>query len=128
MKQTLPEDSETILAPWRDPEQLQGFWRPRGVEQLPKNKRNECSKLTTNSVKDELNEECLYYLLYHCIVGNKQFLQNFLQMRHVLAVFATYTPAIHMDNSHARKKGVREAPRDIESYMATREKDIFNKN
>lgn len=89
-----------------------------------------CSKLTTNSVKDELNEECLYYLLYHCIVGNKQFLQNFLQMRHVLAVFATYTPAIHMDNSHARKKRAREAPRDIDipSYMAKRGKDIFNKN
>ena len=33
-----------------------------------------------------------------------------------------------MDKSHARTKGVREAPRDIESYMATREKDIFNKN
>ena len=65
-------------------------------------------KLTTNSVKVELIEECLYYLLYQCIVGNKQFLQNFLQIRHVLAVFATYTPAIHMDNSHARKKGARE--------------------
>ena len=41
MMQTSPEDFETILAPWRDPEQLQGFWKPRGVEQLPKNNMNE---------------------------------------------------------------------------------------
>lgn len=54
----------------------------------------------------------MYYLLYHCVVGNKQFLENFFQLGHVVLcgfvnMHARDTPI--ESRAESRAKGILHA-------------------